>query len=182
MPAAFAKTRLSHGVSHPYTVVKTFPTGYPHAEFRILQPDPPHFRPRRNRLSCEASSRRRSRSRHLRRRLRQAQRRLRPGQGRACRHRHVEFWGIEANPKVETLRKCIDFGRRENVGFILAVGGGSVLDGSKLVACALAEGETRRCMGHRPLAPPGALHALRKRHDASRHGLRNERQQRHLPP
>ena len=56
---------------------------------------------------------------------------------------HVEFWGIEANPKVETLRKCIDFGRRENVGFILAVGGGSVLDGSKLVACALAEGETR---------------------------------------
>ena len=34
---------------------------------------------------------------------------------------HVEFWGIEANPKVETLRKCIDFGRRENVGFILAL-------------------------------------------------------------
>lgn len=56
---------------------------------------------------------------------------------------HVEFWGIEANPKVETLRKCIEFGREQKAGFILAVGGGSVLDGSKLVACALAEGETR---------------------------------------
>lgn len=56
---------------------------------------------------------------------------------------HVEFWGIEANPKVETLRKCIEFGREQKAGFILAVGGGSVLDGSKLVACALTEGETR---------------------------------------
>ena len=56
---------------------------------------------------------------------------------------HVEFWGIEANPKVETLRKCIEFGRENKIGFILAVGGGSVLDGSKLVACALVEGETR---------------------------------------
>lgn len=35
---------------------------------------------------------------------------------------HVEFWGIEANPKVETLRKCIEFGREQKAGFILAVG------------------------------------------------------------
>ena len=31
---------------------------------------------------------------------------------------HVEFWGIEANPKVETLRKCIEFGREQKAGFI----------------------------------------------------------------
>lgn len=56
---------------------------------------------------------------------------------------HVEFWGIESNPKVETLRKAVELGRKEHVNFILAVGGGSVLDGSKLVACTLFEGETR---------------------------------------
>lgn len=95
---------------------------------------------------------------------------------------HVEFWGIEANPKVETLRKCIEFGREQKAGFILAVGGGSVLDGSKLVACALTEGRNARRLGHRPLPPSRPLHSLRERHDAPGHGLRNERQQRHLPP
>lgn len=51
----------------------------------------------------------------------------------------VEFWGIEANPKVETLEKAIQLGRDEGVTFVLSVGGGSVLDGSKLIACALAD-------------------------------------------
>lgn len=54
---------------------------------------------------------------------------------------HVEFWGIEPNPKVETLEKAIELGRREKAGFVLSVGGGSVLDGSKLIACALAHPE-----------------------------------------
>lgn len=49
----------------------------------------------------------------------------------------VEFWGIEPNPKVETLRKAIELGKRENVDFILAVGGGSTLDGTKLIACGI---------------------------------------------
>lgn len=49
----------------------------------------------------------------------------------------VEFWGIEPNPKVETLRKAIELGKREGVNFVLAVGGGSVLDASKLIANAI---------------------------------------------
>ena len=52
-------------------------------------------------------------------------------------HNCVEFWGIEPNPKVETLRKAVELGKKENVDFILAVGGGSVLDGTKLIASAI---------------------------------------------
>ena len=37
----------------------------------------------------------------------------------------VEFWGIEPNPKVETLRKAIELCKNEKVDFIVAVGGGS---------------------------------------------------------
>lgn len=54
-----------------------------------------------------------------------------------AKHNFVEFWGIEPNPKVETLRKAIALGKTEKVDFVLAVGGGSVLDGSKLVAAAI---------------------------------------------
>ena len=49
---------------------------------------------------------------------------------------HLEFWGIEPNPKVETLRKAVEICKTEGVEFILAVGGGSTLDGSKLIAAA----------------------------------------------
>ena len=49
----------------------------------------------------------------------------------------VEFWGIEPNPKVETLRKAVELGKAEKVDFILAVGGGSTLDGTKLIAAAI---------------------------------------------
>ena len=49
----------------------------------------------------------------------------------------VEFWGIEPNPKVETLRRAVELGKAENVEFIIAVGGGSTLDGTKLIACAI---------------------------------------------
>lgn len=49
----------------------------------------------------------------------------------------VEFWGIEPNPTVETLRRAVALGKEKGVDFLLAVGGGSVIDGSKLIACAL---------------------------------------------
>ena len=49
----------------------------------------------------------------------------------------VEFWGIEPNPKVETLRKAIALGKAEKVDMVLAVGGGSVVDGSKLIAAGI---------------------------------------------
>jgi len=49
-------------------------------------------------------------------------------------HNFIEFWGIEPNPKVATLRKAISLGKSEKVDFLLAVGGGSVLDGTKLIS------------------------------------------------
>lgn len=49
----------------------------------------------------------------------------------------IEFWGIEPNPEYATLMKAVELGRREKVDFILAVGGGSVLDGSKFIAAAI---------------------------------------------
>src|SRR5690554_6711418 len=51
----------------------------------------------------------------------------------------IEFWGIEPNPRVETLRKAIELGRENNINYLLAVGGGSVLDGSKLIAAGIAD-------------------------------------------
>ncbi|WP_024873480.1 iron-containing alcohol dehydrogenase [Tolumonas lignilytica] len=47
-----------------------------------------------------------------------------------------EFGGIEPNPHFETLMKAVDVVKRENITFILAVGGGSVIDGSKFIAAA----------------------------------------------
>lgn len=49
----------------------------------------------------------------------------------------VEFWGIEPNPSVETVREAVALGREHGVDFLLAVGGGSVIDGSKLIAAGL---------------------------------------------
>lgn len=49
----------------------------------------------------------------------------------------VEFEGIEPNPRYETLMKAVELARRESIDFLLAVGGGSVLDGTKFIAAAL---------------------------------------------
>lgn len=49
----------------------------------------------------------------------------------------VEFWGIEPNQTVKTIRSAVELGKREKTDFLLAVGGGSVLDGTKMVAAAL---------------------------------------------
>lgn len=48
----------------------------------------------------------------------------------------LEFSGVEANPTVETLDKAVAMIKQENVDYILAVGGGSVIDGAKYVAAA----------------------------------------------
>lgn len=47
-----------------------------------------------------------------------------------------EFGGIEPNPKYETLMKAVEIVRAEKIDFILAVGGGSVIDGSKFITLA----------------------------------------------
>lgn len=58
-------------------------------------------------------------------------------------HNYIEFWGIEPNPKYETLAKAIELGKSEKVDYLLSVGGGSVLDGTKFIASAISyEGES----------------------------------------
>lgn len=48
----------------------------------------------------------------------------------------LEFGGIEPNPSYETLMKAIKIAREQQITFLLAVGGGSVLDGTKFIAAA----------------------------------------------
>jgi NADP-dependent alcohol dehydrogenase len=50
--------------------------------------------------------------------------------------RTIEFGGIEANPLYETCLRAVEIVKNEKVGFILAVGGGSVLDAAKFIAAA----------------------------------------------
>jgi NADP-dependent alcohol dehydrogenase len=47
-----------------------------------------------------------------------------------------EFGGIEPNPRYETLMKAVEIIRNKNIDFILAVGGGSVIDGTKFISLA----------------------------------------------
>jgi len=48
----------------------------------------------------------------------------------------IEFGGIEPNPKYETLMKAVAICKKEKVDYLLSVGGGSVLDGTKFIAAA----------------------------------------------
>ena len=48
-----------------------------------------------------------------------------------------EFPGIEPNPTYETLMQAVELARREKIDFLLAVGGGSVIDGTKFIAAAI---------------------------------------------
>ncbi|CAM3919263.1 MULTISPECIES: iron-containing alcohol dehydrogenase [Flavobacterium] len=52
-------------------------------------------------------------------------------------HDVVEFGGIEPNPRYETLMKAVEIIRKEKIEFILAVGGGSVIDGVKFISAAV---------------------------------------------
>lgn len=47
-----------------------------------------------------------------------------------------EFSGIEANPEFDTLQKAVTLAKQQHVTFILAVGGGSVIDGAKFISAA----------------------------------------------
>lgn len=51
--------------------------------------------------------------------------------------RHVHYFnGIEPNPEYETLMKAVEKVHNEKIDFLLAVGGGSVIDGTKFIAAA----------------------------------------------
>jgi NADP-dependent alcohol dehydrogenase len=47
-----------------------------------------------------------------------------------------EFGGIEPNPSYETLSKAVEMVHAQQIDFLLAVGGGSVVDGTKYIAAA----------------------------------------------
>ncbi len=51
-------------------------------------------------------------------------------------HDVFEFEGIEPNPTYETCMKAVEVVKQKDVQFLLAVGGGSVLDGTKFIAAA----------------------------------------------
>lgn len=56
----------------------------------------------------------------------------------ALGERHIEeFSGIEPNPTFETLMRAVELVRQEKLDYLLAVGGGSVIDGTKFVAAAV---------------------------------------------
>ena len=52
-------------------------------------------------------------------------------------HETISFGGIEPNPQYETLMKAAEKARAEHIAFLLAVGAGSVLDGTKFIAAAI---------------------------------------------
>lgn len=47
------------------------------------------------------------------------------------------FKGIEANPEYTTLMKAVEYIREHKIGYMLAVGGGSVIDGAKFISGAV---------------------------------------------
>ena len=49
----------------------------------------------------------------------------------------IEFGGVEPNPRYETLIKAVEIIKKENITFMLAVGGGSVIDGAKFISGAV---------------------------------------------
>ncbi|MCK5818955.1 MAG: iron-containing alcohol dehydrogenase [Psychromonas sp.] len=58
------------------------------------------------------------------------------------KHNTIEFSGIEANPTYETTMQAVELVKKNDVDFILAVGGGSVADACKFIAAAVYfEGE-----------------------------------------
>ena len=59
-------------------------------------------------------------------------------QAALAEHTWVEFGGIEPNPQYDTLIKALAVIKDHDIDFILAVGGGSVIDGSKFIAAASA--------------------------------------------
>lgn len=46
-----------------------------------------------------------------------------------------ELSGVEPNPRISTARKGIEICKKEEIDMLLAVGGGSVIDCTKLIAC-----------------------------------------------
>ena len=52
-------------------------------------------------------------------------------------HQWGEFSGIEPNPQFDTLMKAVELIRQNEYDYLLAVGGGSVVDGTKFISAAV---------------------------------------------
>ena len=69
-----------------------------------------------------------------------------------------EFSGIEPNPSYETMMRAVDQVREQKIDFLLAVGGGSVIDGTKFVAAAVRfAGDPWEILTSRGQAVTGAM-------------------------
>lgn len=69
----------------------------------------------------------------------------------------IEFGGIEPNPHFETLMKAVAIIKEQNIDFILAVGGGSVIDGVKFISAAVHyEGDPIEILQERILFKEGS--------------------------
>ncbi len=51
-------------------------------------------------------------------------------------HTIYEFGGVPANPEYAVLKRALDFIAEKDIDFLLAVGGGSVIDGTKFLSAA----------------------------------------------
>lgn len=70
---------------------------------------------------------------------------------------YVELGGVEPNPKVSLVRKGIELAKKEDVEMILAVGGGSVIDSSKAIACGVYIEEDPWLLNNHSIVPQKAL-------------------------
>ena len=52
-------------------------------------------------------------------------------------HFSIEFWGIEPNPDYDTVMKAVALARQNDIDYLVAVGGGSVIDATKFIAHAI---------------------------------------------
>lgn len=70
-------------------------------------------------------------------------------------HTVFDFSGIEPNPKFEQLLESIPIIKQNKIDFLLAVGGGSVIDGTKFIAAAANfKGDPWTIMSKNPVPTP----------------------------
>ena len=91
---------------------------------------------------------------------------------------HVQLGGVVPNPHLSLVYQGIDLCKKEGVDFILAVGGGSVIDSAKAIGYGLCmDGDVWDLV--RSYAQGGGLHAHRRGADHRRLRQRNEQFLRH---
>jgi NADP-dependent alcohol dehydrogenase len=70
----------------------------------------------------------------------------------------VEFGGVEPNPRFDTALKAVEVIGKEDITFLLAVGGGSVIDATKFIAAAaLYDGDAWDILTSRGAVVKGAI-------------------------